>query len=216
MFGCSGFGKTRGEKLFSSTPSRLTVSRSAAAVPATQTEGPIARASAAHLGERRRVRPPRLRLGVERGDRALADVQRDAVSPGRARQFERARAGHDARREGQRAHERHRHLRAVKTSKRRNASASRNSKGASRKAESGPERVSGRVTRRGARVRSAARSATAGDCGDARDAALLRARECEKYRCLLLKMPLFHNWRSIRQYEFGTRSICALFVCGLR
>lgn len=126
MFGCSGFGKTRGEKLFScETPSRLTVSRSAAAVPATQTEGPIARASAAHLGERRRVRPPRLRLGVERGDRALADVKRDAGSPGRARQFERARAGHDARREGQRAHERHRHLRAVKTSKRRNASTSR-------------------------------------------------------------------------------------------
>lgn len=129
-FGCSGFGEkrvsvtvqTRGKNVFLLWPPSRTFG---GCVPATQTEGPIVRASAAHLGERRRVRPPRLRPGVERGDRALADVQRDAVSPGRARQFERARAGHDARREGQRAHERHRHLRAVKTSKRRNASASR-------------------------------------------------------------------------------------------
>lgn len=166
MFGCSGFGKTRGEKLFSSTPSRLTVSRSAAAVPATQTEGPIARASAAHLGERRRVRPPRLRLGVERGDRALADVQRDAGSPGRARQFERARAGHDARREGQRAHERHRHLRAVKTSKRRNASASRDSKGLDEGGVGTRMRQETRREKRGSRV-SAARSGTAGDNGSA-------------------------------------------------
>jgi len=127
-FGCSDVrvSERHVAKSFFPRRRRVSVSRSSAAVPATQTEGPIARASAAHLGERRRVRPPRLRLGVERGDRALADVQRDAGSPGRARQFERARAGHDARREGQRAHERHRrHLRAVKTSKRRNASTSR-------------------------------------------------------------------------------------------
>ena len=88
------------------------------------------------------------------------------------------------------------------------------SKGASTRAELGPERVSGRVTRRGARVRSAARSATAGDCGDARDEALLQARECaiffavEKH-LLVLKMQLFITGGP---YEFGTRFFAQLFL----
>ena len=84
------------------------VSRSAAACQ----RGDDAEGRSSHLRKRRGVRPPRLRLGVERGDRTLAGVHRDAASPGRARQLERARAGRDARREGQRAHERHRLWRA--------------------------------------------------------------------------------------------------------
>ena len=84
------------------------VSRSAAACQ----RGDDAEGRSSHLRKWRGVRPPRLRLGVERGDRTLAGVHRDAASPGRARQLERARAGRDARREGQRAHERHRLWRA--------------------------------------------------------------------------------------------------------
>jgi len=74
-FGKIVTGKTRGtERFLASHVRRLPCQR-----------GDDAEGRSSHLRKRRGVCPPRLRLGVERGDRTLADVHRDAASPGRAR-----------------------------------------------------------------------------------------------------------------------------------
>ena len=194
------------------------VARSVAAVPTTQTQGPIARASSAHLGERRGFRPSRLRLGVEGGDRAPTDVHRDAVSPGRARQLERARAGHDARSEGQSAHERRRHSRAQGKPRSVGMRALRGTRRASTKAESGHECVRRRVAKSGARAcRRRGRGPRATMA--ARETRVApSAREWDifpKKRAVLWKnakiqslFNTFHDWRSIRHLP-AYRSCCS-------
>ena len=103
------------------------------------------------------------------------------------------------------------------TSKRQNASASRNSRGASRKAESGPERADGRDTRRGARVRSAARSAAAGDNCEARDRARGNAIFSKKTALFVFQQgdsALFPDWRFTRLSS--PKAISAAFLRALR